>query len=85
MRSKPLGSIGKGHCLFLIRTLAILVILAMRGSDLRAYSVLTHEEMVDMVWKNRLDHAGTVLAESLIAGSTNDLSIEIKLVQKDKS
>jgi hypothetical protein len=54
MRSKPLGSIGKGHPSSMIRTLAILVILAFGGSDLRAYSVLTHEEIVDIVWTDEI-------------------------------
>src|ERR1700756_1572584 len=37
-----------------IRALALVLVLPMSGSSLSAYSVLTHEEIVDLLWNDEI-------------------------------
>jgi len=48
------GVIASGWRLLRIRLLAILVILLMCNLGSFAYSVLTHEEIVDLLWKDEI-------------------------------
>jgi len=48
------GAIASGWRLLRIRLLAILVILLMCSLGSFAYSVLTHEEIVDLLWKDEI-------------------------------
>src|SRR5271157_847948 len=48
------GAIASGWRLLRIRLLAILVILLMCSPGSFAYSVLTHEEIVDLLWKDEI-------------------------------
>jgi hypothetical protein len=48
------GAIASGWRLLRIRGLAILVILLMCSLGSFAYSVLTHEEIVDLLWKDEI-------------------------------
>ena len=52
--SRPLHIIRKNSPFSIIRTLAILFALLISGSHLRAYSVLTHEEIVDLLWIDQI-------------------------------
>ena len=52
--SIPLGSIGEGWRFVSIRMVAVFLVLLMGGSRLPAHSVLTHEEIVDLVWTDAI-------------------------------
>ena len=43
-----------GCCLLAVRTTALLVILLLCSVGAPAYSVLTHEEIVDLLWTNEI-------------------------------
>src|ERR1700680_1874119 len=49
-----LGAITKGWRLFSIRVVASLLMVLMCSGGSSAYSVLTHEEIVDLVWSNEI-------------------------------
>jgi Zinc dependent phospholipase C len=49
-----LGNIAKGWCLLFTRALVLLLFLLMCTGDTFAYSVLTHEEIVDLLWKDEI-------------------------------
>jgi hypothetical protein len=49
-----LGNIAKGWCLLCTRALVLLLFLLMCIGDTFAYSVLTHEEIVDLLWKDEI-------------------------------
>jgi len=48
------GAIAKGWRLRSIRAAALLFVVLMCGGSLSAYSVLTHEEIVDLVWTDKI-------------------------------
>jgi hypothetical protein len=56
MRSSliSLGSIAKGWRLFSLRAAALLLVVLMCSGGLSAYSVLTHEEIVDLLWADEI-------------------------------
>jgi hypothetical protein len=49
--SGPLGWSWRGWC---VRLLAVLLAILVSGSNSLAYSVLTHEEIVDLLWKDEI-------------------------------
>jgi hypothetical protein len=52
--STSAGATLDGRRLFSIRASALLLIVLMCGGNLSAYSVLTHEEIVDLVWTDKI-------------------------------
>ena len=48
------GAIAKGWRLFFIRTAILLVVVLICGGGSSAYSVLTHEEIVDLLWTDEI-------------------------------
>src|SRR5271169_5088691 len=44
------GSIGRGWRRLSIRVVGLVLVVLMSGGDLLAYTVLTHEEIVDLLW-----------------------------------
>ena len=48
------GAVAKGWRLRSIRAAALLFVVLMCGGSLSAYSVLTHEEIVDLVWTDKI-------------------------------
>src|SRR5579864_8611620 len=56
MRNQPTstGTISTGWYLLLIRVAALVLIVLMFGIHSSAYSVLTHEEIVDLLWTDQI-------------------------------
>jgi hypothetical protein len=48
------GAVAKGWCLPSIQSAALLLIVLMCSGSLSAYSVLTHEEIVDLLWTDEI-------------------------------
>ena len=48
------GAIAKGWRLLSVRAAALLLVVLMCGGGSSAYSVLTHEEIVDLVWTDQI-------------------------------
>jgi len=48
------GAVAKGWRLFSVRATALLLAVLMCSGDLSAYSVLTHEEIVDLLWTDEI-------------------------------
>ncbi len=48
------GAICGSWCLFSVRVAALLLVVLMCSSGLSAYSVLTHEEIVDLLWTDEI-------------------------------
>jgi Zinc dependent phospholipase C len=48
------SAIGKHRRLFSIRAIALLLVVLTSGHGLSAYSVLTHEEIVDLLWSDEI-------------------------------
>jgi Zinc dependent phospholipase C len=48
------GAIASGWCLFCLRGLTLLLVLLVSSASSFAYSVLTHEEIVDLLWTDEI-------------------------------
>ena len=48
------GAVAKGWCLPSIQSAALLLVVLMCSGSLSAYSVLTHEEIVDLLWTDEI-------------------------------
>jgi len=48
------GAIGKSWRLLFVRAAALLVVMVMCSGGLSAYSVLTHEQIVDLAWSDQI-------------------------------
>ena len=48
------GAIHRGWCLLSVRVAALVLIVLMCSSGSFAYSVLTHEEIVDLLWTDEI-------------------------------
>src|SRR5678815_5754102 len=48
------GAITKGWHMQFVRGMALLLVVLMCGGNLSAYSVLTHEEIVDLLWTDEI-------------------------------
>ena len=48
------GTLANGWRLFFVRAMALFLIVLMCGSGSSAYSVLTHEEIVDLLWTDEI-------------------------------
>lgn len=50
----PIRALGRFRLQYLVRTAAFVLMLLMSGRSVLAYSVLTHEEIVDLVWLSQI-------------------------------
>src|ERR1051326_8564591 len=48
------GAIASGWCVFCLRGLTLLLVLLVSSASSFAYSVLTHEEIVDLLWTDEI-------------------------------
>src|SRR5271169_4698750 len=48
------GAISRGWCLLSVRTVALLLVVLLCSVGSPAYSVLTHEEIVDLLWTDEI-------------------------------
>jgi hypothetical protein len=48
------GTIARGWCLLSVRTAAFLLVVLMSSGGSYGYSVLTHEQIVDLLWTDAI-------------------------------